>query len=87
MDLVLWLVMGLIAGVLAMIAVFKSIPRRPESWIVALGAGLLGGWLGGWIGDRIDLTASGPIASLLIAFLGAYVILWFMRRAVPRASN
>ena len=86
MDTVLWLLIGLIAGALAMFAVFKQLPRRPESWIVALAAGLLGGWLGGWVGDRIDLTASGPVASLVVAFLGAYVILWFMRRAVPSSQ-
>ena len=83
MELISWLLIGLVAGVAAMFVVYRTLPRKSETLIVALVVGLVGGWLGGWIGDRINVTAAGTIGSLVIAFLGAWLLLWFMRLALP----
>lgn len=47
MDFVLWLVLGAVAGILAVVAMYRTIPTKLREWVGALGIGLLGGWLGG----------------------------------------
>jgi uncharacterized membrane protein YeaQ/YmgE (transglycosylase-associated protein family) len=53
MDWILWLVLGLVAGVLALIVVERTIPPEPMGWIGALLIGLIGGVLGGWIANLL----------------------------------
>jgi uncharacterized membrane protein YeaQ/YmgE (transglycosylase-associated protein family) len=83
MVFVLWLVEGLVAGVLAMLAVFRKFPRTAFGWAGALLAGLVGGWVGGFVTDLIGLTAVNWLGALVIAFLGAYAVLLLLRRMLP----
>ena len=83
-DTILGLVLGLIAGVLALFAVYRTLPSDPTGWIFALIVGVIGGWLGGWLMRLMGLTAVSWLGSLIIAFLGAALILWFVRRATGR---
>ncbi len=83
MGFIIWLITGLIAGALAMFAVYRTIPREPATLIGALVIGLLGGILGGWVADLIGLDAVSWIGSIVVAFAGAFVILWLINRATP----
>lgn len=83
MGFILWLITGLIAGVLAMFAVYRTIPREPASLVGALVIGLLGGLLGGWLSNLIGLDAVNWIGSIVVAFVGAFIVLWLINRATP----
>ena len=83
MDFVVWLVIGLVAGVLAVFAVFRSVPRDPWQWVGALVAGLVGGVVGGWVTDLAGLEATNWIGAIVIAALGAVGVLLLLRRLQP----
>ena len=83
MDLIIWLITGLIAGALAMFVVYRTIPREPGSLIGALVVGLLGVILGGWIAGLIGLDAVNWIGSIVVAFIGAFGLLWLINRMTP----
>ncbi len=85
MEIVLWLVLGVVAGVLAMFAVYRSLPNTAWAWVGALVLGLMGGWLGGSLANLLGLAAVNWLGSLVVAFLGAMLILFLMRRMVPQA--
>ena len=81
MDVLLWLIVGLVAGVLALFAVHRTVPREWSGWLGALALGLVGGLVGGWLADVVDLEAVSWLGSLVVAFLGAALVLWLLRRA------
>ena len=58
MDVVLWLVLGLAAGVLALLAMYRTIPRDLVGWLGALVVGVAGGLFGGWLANLIGLRAA-----------------------------
>jgi uncharacterized membrane protein YeaQ/YmgE (transglycosylase-associated protein family) len=86
MELILWLILGLVAGVLAILAVHRTLPREPMGWVGALLVGLIGGFIGGWIMNLLGMQAVNWLGSLIIAFLGAAAILWLLQRAGVRKA-
>ena len=83
MDFILWLVIGLVAGVLAVFAVFRAVPRDPWQWVGALVAGLVGGVVGGWVTDILGLEATNWVGAIVIAALGAVGVLLLLKRLHP----
>ena len=81
MDVLLWLVVGLLAGLLALFAVYRTVPRQWSGWLAALAVGLAGGAVGGWLADLLDLERVSWLGSLVVAFAGAALLLWLLRRA------
>ena len=75
MGILSWIVLGLIAGLLA-----KAIRpgADPGGWIVTILIGVAGGFLGGWIATMLGWgTIDGfNFRSLALATGGALVILW-----------
>lgn len=86
MDVVLWLGLGLVGGLAAMLVVFRTFPTEIAQWIGALAAGLLGGWLGGWLFRLLGLEQANWLGSLIVAFIGASVIMLAVRKATPGAG-
>jgi uncharacterized membrane protein YeaQ/YmgE (transglycosylase-associated protein family) len=84
MDWIIWLVLGLAAGVLALLVIERRIPREPMGWIGALLVGLIGGVLGGWIANLLGLETANWIGSLVVAFAGAALILYILQRTGVR---
>jgi uncharacterized membrane protein YeaQ/YmgE (transglycosylase-associated protein family) len=80
MDWIIWLVLGLAAGVLALLVVERTIPREPMGLIGALLVGLIGGIVGGWIVNLLGLEAVSWLGSLVVAFAGAVLILYLLQR-------
>ncbi|MEO7084988.1 MAG: GlsB/YeaQ/YmgE family stress response membrane protein [Gemmatimonadaceae bacterium] len=76
MDLVTWLVVGLVAGVLA-----SFVMGGGYGLIGDVVIGIIGAFIGGWIFRQ--LGASVPIGGLggviLVAFIGAIVLLFILR--------
>jgi uncharacterized membrane protein YeaQ/YmgE (transglycosylase-associated protein family) len=79
--MIYWLVVGLIAGWLAGL-VMKG---GGYGIIVDILLGIVGGWLGGWLFGRLGIwPAGGMIGSVIVAFVGA-VILVGITRILKRA--
>lgn len=83
MDLAVWLIIGLVAGVLATFAVFRAVPRDPWQLVGALVAGLVGGVVGGWVTDLLGLESTNWVGSIVIAGLGAVGVLLLLERLHP----
>jgi uncharacterized membrane protein YeaQ/YmgE (transglycosylase-associated protein family) len=74
--MIYWLVVGLIAGWLAGL-VMKG---GGYGIIVDILLGIVGGWLGGWLFGRLGIwPAGGMIGSIIVAFIGAVILVWITR--------
>lgn len=74
--MIYWIVVGLIAGWLAGL-VMKG---GGYGVIVDILLGILGGFLGGWIFGRLGIwPAGGMIGSIIVAFVGAVILVWITR--------
>jgi uncharacterized membrane protein YeaQ/YmgE (transglycosylase-associated protein family) len=72
MDLLLFLVFGLVVGVLARVVVPK---RTPGGWVTSIAVGMLGSVLGGFLAKILGIYGPGQPAGLFIAVMGAIVLL------------
>jgi len=83
MEIIVWLVLGAVAGFLAMLVMYRSIPNTPWQWAGALVIGLFGGWLGGWVTGLLGLEAVNWLGALVVAFVGALAVLMLLQRIAP----
>nr|MDQ3044522.1 GlsB/YeaQ/YmgE family stress response membrane protein [Chloroflexota bacterium] len=76
-EILVWLIIGLIAGGIASMIV----PGRTSAGAIgAIVVGILGGLLGGWILDVLDVDNSlSWIGALIVATIGAVIILYALR--------
>ena len=78
MDIVWFLVIGLVAGWLA-----SLITKREGKGIISyLIIGVVGALLGGWLFRLLHLVAYGLIGELVIATAGAVILLFLLRRII-----
>lgn len=75
MSFIWFLVIGLAAGWLA-----GRIMEQDRGMLANLAVGVVGAFVGGFLGKMIGLTATGLIGSLILATLGAVVLLWIVGR-------
>ena len=81
MDLLYWIVVGLIAGWLA----GQVMKGGGYGVLVDIILGILGGIVGGWIFGQLGVSAGGGmIGSIIVAFIGA-VVLVAITRVLKRA--
>ena len=78
MDILLWIVFGLIVGV---VAKFVMPGRDPGGMIVTIVLGIVGALLGGWIGRALGVYQPGQPAGFIMAVIGAIVVLAVYRLA------
>lgn len=78
MGVIAWIVFGLVVGALAKLVMPG---QDPGGIIVTILLGIVGAVLGGWIGQTMGLYAPGEPAGLLMATLGAIVLLAVYRMA------
>jgi uncharacterized membrane protein YeaQ/YmgE (transglycosylase-associated protein family) len=78
-----WIVVGLIAGVLAK---WIMPGKDPGGIIVTILIGIAGGLLGGFIGSQLGLGGSGNFVNILIATAGAILLLWIYRVVKNRSA-
>jgi len=69
------IILGGIAGYLAGV-VMKG---KGYGIIIDIVLGLVGGWLGGWIATSLNIHLGGSAGYLIIAFLGAVILVWLSR--------
>ena len=78
MDILSWVVFGLIVGVIA-----NWINPAPEQggWLGAMVLGIVGALVGGWLGNLIfGVTVTGfNLSSFIVAVIGSIIVLWVAR--------
>lgn len=75
LNIVLWLVVGLIAGFLA-----SRLMRGGGYGLVGdIVVGLVGALLGGFLAGLLGLGSSGLIGTIIIAFIGACILIAILR--------
>lgn len=85
-DLIGWIIIGLLAGGVASLLVPG---RTPGGCLGATLIGMLGGLLGGWLFRLIfgpGATATSFLGSLIVSTIGAVIILFLIRAARGRRS-
>lgn len=77
MDLLTWLIVGLIAGVLASLVMGGTGYGIIGDIII----GIVGAFVGGWIFDALAVNApfEGLAGTIFVAFIGAVVLLFVIR--------
>lgn len=78
MGILSWIVLGLVAGVLAK---FLMPGNDPGGWIITILLGIGGAFVGGWIGSRLGIASFNGFTwqGLAVATGGAVVLLFVYR--------
>ena len=87
MGILAWIILGLIAGAIAK-AIMPG--RDPGGFIVTALIGIVGAVIGGFLGNMIfgiGGVSGVDIRSILIAVVGALVLLWIYRMATRRSHT
>lgn len=71
-----WIVFGLIAGIIAKLLMPG---KDPGGFIVTILLGIAGAFLGGFLGRTLGLYSEGEAAGLIMAILGAIILLALYR--------
>lgn len=83
MNVIGWIVFGLIVGALAKLVMPG---RDPGGIIVTMLLGIAGALLGGFLGRAMGLYGPGQAAGFLMSFLGAVVLLILYRMLIRRRA-
>ncbi len=78
-NIIVWLIVGAIAGWLASIVMGTN---RSQGLLADIVVGIIGGFLGGWLLDVLGVGGAVTglnIGSVLTAFIGAVVLLALLR--------
>ena len=72
MDVLLWIVFGLVVG---MVAKFLMPGPNPGGLIMTTILGIVGAVLGAWIGRALGFYGAGQAAGFVMAVIGAIIVL------------
>jgi uncharacterized membrane protein YeaQ/YmgE (transglycosylase-associated protein family) len=81
-DLLTWLIVGLVAGLLASYVVGGIGFGLLGDLVVGMIGAIFGGWLFGALG--VTLPFSGLASAIFVAFIGAVLLLLILRALRPR---
>ena len=76
MDILLWIVFGLVVGV---VAKFIMPGNDPGGIVLTIVLGIVGAMFGGWLGRVLGFYRPGEAAGFVMAIVGAIVILALYR--------
>lgn len=76
MDILIWLIVGLVAGVLASFVVGGGLGLLGDIVV-----GILGAFVGGWLFRQLGWSTpfGGLVGTIFVAFIGAIVLLLILR--------
>jgi uncharacterized membrane protein YeaQ/YmgE (transglycosylase-associated protein family) len=84
MDIVLWIVFGLVVGIVAKLIM----PGPDPGGIIVTGVlGIVGALLGGWVGRLFGLYREGDAVGFIMAVIGAIIVLGIYRLALPSRTR
>jgi uncharacterized membrane protein YeaQ/YmgE (transglycosylase-associated protein family) len=72
MDILLWIVFGLVVGV---VAKFIMPGNDPGGIVLTIVLGIVGAMVGGWIGHALGFYQPGQPAGFIMAVIGAIIVL------------
>jgi uncharacterized membrane protein YeaQ/YmgE (transglycosylase-associated protein family) len=81
MGIVMWILFGLVVGVIAKLLMPG---RDPGGFIVTILLGIAGALVGGFVGQALGLYTEGQGAGFFMSILGAIVLLALYRMIVRR---
>ena len=84
MDILMWIVFGLVVGI---VAKFIMPGQDPGGIVLTICLGIGGAVLGGWLGRVFGLYRPGEAAGFIVAVVGAIVILALYRLVGPGLSR
>ncbi|MBL8116469.1 MAG: GlsB/YeaQ/YmgE family stress response membrane protein [Anaerolineae bacterium] len=79
MNIIVWIIVGAIAGWLASI-VMKT--NRSQGLVTDIIVGILGGFIGGFVLSALNIGGAVTglnLSSILVAFIGAVILLFILR--------
>lgn len=80
MDILLWIVFGLVVGIVAKLIMPG---RDPGGIILTIVLGVVGALLGGWVGRALGFYREGEAAGFIMAVVGAIFVLAIYRLMLP----
>ena len=80
MDILLWIVFGLVVGIVAKLIMPG---RDPGGIIVTIVLGIVGALLGGWVGRAMGIYREGEAVGFIMAVVGAIIVLAVYRLVLP----
>ena len=83
MDIILWIVFGLVVGI---VAKFLTPGRDPGGFIITTALGIVGALLGGWVGRVLGFYRTGEAAGFIMAVVGAVIVLLVYRMVARRTT-
>ena len=83
MGIISWIIIGLIAGALAKLIMPGD---DPGGIIVTIIIGMVGSLLGGFLASLVGLGGGGLIWSIIVAIIGAIILLAIYRAVVGRRT-
>ena len=84
MNILFWIIVGVVAGFLAKVVVPGE---GPGGVIGDLVVGVLGALIGGFVAGMLHITFGGVLGTLLMAFLGAVILLFILRAVTGRRNT
>jgi len=79
-----WILFGLVAGVIAKLLMPG---KDPGGFIITILIGIAGAFLGGFIGQALGLYREGEAAGMIMAVIGAILLLAIYRMTVGRRAR
>jgi uncharacterized membrane protein YeaQ/YmgE (transglycosylase-associated protein family) len=84
MDILLWVVFGLVVGIVAKLLMPG---RDPGGIILTIVIGIVGALLGGWVGRALGLYREGDAVGFIMAVIGAIILLMIYRFLAPNRTR
>lgn len=80
MDWLVFLIVGLLAGIVAK-AVMPGTREEPAGWLLTILLGIAGAYVGGFVANALGITGvgNGFVWSVLLAAFGAIIIIGLLR--------
>ena len=78
MELLWFLIIGLVAGVLAK-AIMPGTSKEPSGWILTILLGIVGAVIGGYLAGMLGFARNGLLMQIVFATLGAIVVIGVLR--------
>lgn len=78
MNFIIFLIVGLIAGALAK-AIMPGSAKEPGGLLLTMILGVVGAYIGGFVGSMFGVGSSGLIMSIVMATIGAILLIGLLR--------
>jgi uncharacterized membrane protein YeaQ/YmgE (transglycosylase-associated protein family) len=83
LNLIVWLIIGAIAGFLAS----KVLTGKGMGLIWDIVVGIIGAWIGGFLAGLVGISAGNIFVEIIIAFVGAVILLVVFRALTSRRRS